>query len=84
MSAAICNLWYCSKCCGISEDCRSYDVEVLKAIDTGLSSNTKQYAQQFYIGQQIEVLQNQLIITGLITKANDPINFRFQQLTIEE
>ena len=68
MSAAI---WYCSKSYGISEEaltiikefyslhwyCQLYDVEVSKAIDTGLSSNTKQYAQQFYIGQQIEVLQ---------------------------
>ena len=64
-----CNLWHCSKCCRISEEalaiieeldslhwyCQPYDVEVSKAIDTGLSSKTMQDAQQFYIGQQIEV-----------------------------
>ena len=86
-----CNLWYYSKCCGISEEalaiigefdslhwyCQPCDVEVSKIINTDLPSNTMQNAQ-LAIGQQIEVLQNQL--TGLMTKVNDHINFRFQQL----
>ena len=48
-----------------------------KIINTGLPSNTTQDAQ-LAIGQQIEVLHNQL--TGLMTKVNDHINFCFQQL----
>ena len=59
--------WYCQPC----------DVEVSKIINTGLPSNTTQDAQ-LAIGQQIEVLHNQL--TGLMTKVNDHINFHFQQL----
>ena len=47
-----------------------------KIINTGLPSNTTQDAQ-LAIGQQIEVLHNQL--TGLMTKVNDHINLRFQQ-----
>ena len=53
-----CNLWYCSKCCGISEEalaiigefdslhwyCQPCDVEVSKAINTGLPSNAMQDA----------------------------------------
>ena len=64
-----CNLWYCSKCCGISEEalaiigtyngiyCQPCDVQVSKIINTGLPSNTTQHAQ-LAIGQQIEVLHN--------------------------
>ena len=59
--------WYCQPC----------DVEVSKIINTGLPSNTTQDAQ-LAIGQQIEVLHNQL--TGLMTKINDHINLHFQQL----
>ena len=65
-----CDLWYCSKCCAISEKvltiigefdslhwyCQPCDVEVSKAINTGLPSNTTQDAQ-LAIGQQIEVLK---------------------------
>ena len=59
--------WYCQPC----------DVDMSKIINTGLPSNTMQDAQ-LAIGQQIEVLHNQL--TGLMTKFNDHINFCFQQL----
>ena len=88
-----CNLWYCTKCCGISEEalaivgefgslhwyCQPCDMEVSKAINTGLSSssNTTQNGQ-FAIGQQIEVFQSQL--TDLMTKVNEHINSCFQQL----
>ena len=88
-----CNLWYCTKCCGISEEalavigefdslqwyCQPCDIEVSKAINTGLSSssNTTQ-DRQFAIGQQIEVFQSQL--TDLMTKVNEHINSCFQQL----
>ena len=59
--------------------CQPCDVEVSKAINTGLSSssNTTQDAQ-LAIGQQIGVLQTQL--TGLMTKFNEHINFCFQQV----
>ena len=42
-----------------------------------MPSNTTQ-SPQFVIGQQIDTLQSQL--TGLMTKMNDHINARFQQL----
>ena len=61
--------WYCQPC----------DVEVLKAINasqpTSLSTTQN---PRIAIGQQIEALQSQLI--GLMTKVNNHINARFQQL----
>ena len=88
-----CTLWYCSKCCGIPDEalaiiedfdslhwyCQPCVVEVSKAINASqLTSLSTTQNPQIAIGQKIEALQSQL--TGLMTKVNDHINARFQQL----
>jgi len=88
-----CALWWCSKCCGIPDEalaiigdldylhwyCQPCDVEVSKAINASQSESLGATENpQISIAQQIEALQSQL--TGLMSKVNDHINDRFQQL----
>ena len=88
-----CLQWYCCKCSEIPDEaltiiedfdslhwyCQPCDIEVSKVVNCGqLTRSSIAQNSEVAIGQQIEALQSQL--TGLMTKVNDHINVRFQQL----